>query len=316
MEVIFHLPGLRYNYPINMLFLSLLKQKPDFFREGIKIGSIFGEFPISLWAGGRLITNDQCDTKYVREVIKAINAQGVAVRYTYTNPLIEKEDLQDFYCNFCMQEADNNQNEVLVVSPLLEEYIRKYYPGYKINSSTCKEIKDISSLNKELNRDYNLVVLDYNMNNNWELIKQIEKPEKCEVLVNPLCVPNCKRRGEHYKNVAQNHRIELANRDLPPEKKIPLIPWHCEYGDNNCIYTIQDYSTYISPDDIYEKYIPAGFNNFKIEGRTANIFSLLETYCHYLIKPEYQGYIRIQMLNNLKASRIIVVNRPRPGIWP
>ena len=42
-----------------------------------------------------------------------------------------------------MKVADNGMNEVLVVSPILEEYIRKNYPGYKVNSSTCKAIKDI-----------------------------------------------------------------------------------------------------------------------------------------------------------------------------
>lgn len=316
MDVNFHLPGLRYNYPLNMLMLSLLKQKPEYFREGVKIASFFGEFPLSLWAGGRLVVGDQCDTQYVRNVIKNINAQGVPVRYTYTNPLIEKEDLEDFYCNFCMQEADNGMNEVLVVSPVLEEYIRKTYPRFKINSSTCKEIRDIDALNEELEKDYYLVVLDYNMNNNWELLKQVKKPEKCEVLVNSLCIPDCPRRGDHYKNIAQNHRIELENRKRPADKRLPGIPWKCEYGNKNCLYDIQGYSTFVSPEDIYEKYLPMGYNNFKIEGRTANLFSLVEMYCYYLIKPEHQGYVRIQLLNNLAASRVINVMKPRPGVWP
>ena len=316
MEVKFHLPGLRGNYPLNMFMLSLLEQKPDYFREGVKIASFFGEFPTSLWAGGRLIACDQCDTPYVRNVIKAINSKGVPIRYTYTNPILKEEDLDDFYCNFCMQEADNGMNEVLVVSPILEEYIRKNYPGFKINSSTCKEIRDIEGINKELEKDYYLVVLDYNLNNQWELLKQIKQPERCEVLVNAVCVPNCQRRGAHYVNVAQNHRIILENRNLPEEKRIPLIPWKCEYGDMNCIHTIQDYSTYVSPEDIYEKYVPMGFNNFKIEGRTANLFALVEVYCHYLIKPEYQGYIRLQLLNNLASSRVINIARPKPGVWP
>jgi hypothetical protein len=84
----------------------------------------------------------------------------------------------------------------------------------------------------------------------------------------------------------------------------------------NCIHTIQNYPTYVSPEDIYEKYLPMGFNNFKIEGRTANLFSLVETYVHYLIKPEYQGFVRIQLLNNLTNSRIINIMKPRPGVWP
>lgn len=54
---------------------------------------------------------------------------------------------------------------MLVVSPILEAYIRKNYPGFTINSSTCKEIRGIEGVNEELKKDYGLVVLDYNLNN-------------------------------------------------------------------------------------------------------------------------------------------------------
>ncbi len=310
-SVKFHLPGLRYNYPLNMYWLSLLKQYPQYFREGVEIASFFGSFPFSLWNGGRLISDDQCDPKFVINVIKSINAQGIPVRFTFTNPIITEEDLDDEFCNFCMKAADNGQNEVLVFSPILEEYIRKNYPSFKIDSTTCKEIKDIDTLNSELEKDYKYVVLDYNLNNKWDLLENIEHKDKLEVLVNALCIPNCKRRGDHYKNVALNQNIIKENKTLPPNKRKPLIPWTCEYGDKNCIYTIQEYSTHISPELIWEKYVPMGINNFKIEGRTANLFSLIETYCHYMIKPEYQGTVRLLLLRNLESSKIIQVNKPR-----
>lgn len=316
MVVNFHLPGLRQNYPLNMLVLNLLKMKPEWFREGVRIASFFGEFPTSLWNGGRPSNYDQCDAAFIRNVIKNINAQGVPVRYTYTNMLITEQDLQDPYCNFCMKEADNGMNEVLVFSPLLEQYIRENYPGYKINSSTCKEIRDINKLNEELKKDYALVVLDYNFNNRFEELEKIDDKERCEILVNSLCKPDCPRRGDHYKNIAKNQRILLKNRNHPKDKQIPLEPWYCEYGEYNCIHTIQDYSTYISPDAIWEKYVPMGFNHFKIEGRTANLFSLVETYCHYLIRAEYQGQARILILNNLAANKVLTINRPKPSHWP
>lgn len=109
MEVKFHLPGLRQNYPLNMLVLSMLKQKPEWFREGVQIASFFGEFPTSLWNGGRPSNYDQCDAAFIQNVIKSINAQGVPVRYTYTNMLLTEEDLADPYCNFCMQAAGSGQ---------------------------------------------------------------------------------------------------------------------------------------------------------------------------------------------------------------
>lgn len=316
MKVRFHLPGLRYNFPLNMMLLSMLEKYPHFFREGLEIGSFFGEFPTSRWNGGRFSNGDQCDARFVKEVIKNYNAHGIPVRYTYTNPLLNEHDLEDAYCNFCMKEADNGMNEVLVVSPVLEDYIRKAYPNFKINSSTCKEIKDMDALNEELSKDYSLVVLDYNLNNQFDKLEQIKDKEKCEILVNACCVPNCPRRGDHYKQIANQERITLKNRTMPPDKQIPVPGWYCEYGDKNTLYTIKDYPTYVSPDAIWEKYAPMGFSNFKIEGRTANLLTLVDTYAFYLMKPEYRDEGRLMLTMNLVHSKIITVNKPRPGKWP
>ena len=314
-EVRFHLPGLRYNFPLNMYWLNLQKQYPDYFRDGVKVVSFFGSFPFSLWNGGRLIVNDQCDAEFVKRVVSSINGKGIPVRYTFTNPLIKEEDLDDAFCNYCMKVADNGMNEVLVFSPLLEEYIREKYPSFKIDSSTCKELRDVDQLNAELEKNYRYVVLDYNMNNNWELLENIGHKEKIEVLVNALCIPNCPRRGDHYKNIAINQKIMEQNKKLPKERQKKIVPWTCEYGDRNCIHTIQDYSTYVSPEMIWEKYVPMGINNFKIEGRTANIFSLVETYAHYMIKPEHQGEVRVLMLKNLELAGVISENKPRPAVF-
>ena len=316
MRVKFHLPGLRYNYPLNMMVLDMLKKYPDFFRPGLEIASIFGEFPTSRWNGGRFCEGDQCDAGFIQNVVKAINDQGVPIRYTYTNPLLNQSDLDDAYCNFCMQVADNGMNEVLVVSPVLEEYIREKYPSYKINSSTCKEIRDINALNEELKKDYSLVVLDYNFNNQFDLLEKIERKDKCEILVNACCVPNCPRRGEHYRQIAKQQNIVLKNRKMPPDKQIPVPGWYCEYGDKNTYYSIQNYPTFVSPDDIWEKYVPMGFENFKIEGRTANLFGLIDKYAHYLMKPERRDEGRLFLTVNLENSKVIQVGKPRRGVWP
>lgn len=311
----FHLPGLRYNYPLNMFWVSLLETHPEYFREGVEIASFFGCFPVALWNGGRLIAHDQCDSEYIRNVVRCINEKGIPVRYTFTNPLITELDLDDPYCNFCMKVADNGMNEVMVYSPILEQYIRDKYPSFKINSSTCKEIKNAADLNEELNKDYQYVVLDYNLNNNWEFIDGLEHPEKLEVLVNTLCQPGCKRRGEHYRWIAKQQRNVLLNRFLPKEKQIPIETWECKYGEQNCIHTIQDYPAYISPEKIWNEYIPRGINNFKIEGRTGSLFSLIDTYCHFMLKPEKAGEARLLLIRNLQAAHIINVSMPKPAPW-
>lgn len=312
----FHLPGLRYNFPLNMLWISLLETHPEYFREGVEIASFFGTFPFSMWNGGRLIMNDQCDSAFVNGVVKAINSKGIPIRYTFTNPLVEETDLEDPFCNFCMDAANNGMNEVLVVSPLLEKYLRNKYPNYAYNSSTCKELKDIEQLNAELDKDYKYVVLDYNLNGQWDVIDKLHNKDKIEVLVNAVCEPNCKRRGDHYAYVGRNQKIIKMNQSLPKDKQIPVEPWYCKYGEHNCVHTIQNYSTVITPDEIWEKYVPAGINNFKIEGRTAYLFSLVETYCFYMIKPEHQGEVRLLMIKNLEQSKCFTINKPRPAQWP
>mgnify|MGYP003310897220 CR=1 FL=1 len=90
-----------------------------------------------------------------------------------------------------MQAADNGMNEVMIMSPILEEYLREKYPSYKFNSSTCKEIKDIDGILSELEKDYYMVVLDYNMNDRFDLLEQIpmEHRHRVELLVNTLCIP-------------------------------------------------------------------------------------------------------------------------------
>ena len=316
MSVRFHLPGLRFNYPINMLVVSMMRTYPEYFREGVETASFFGEFPTSKWNGGRYSGGDQCDSDFIRAVIKNVNAAGIPIRYTFTSPLITEADLSDPYCNFCMKEADNGLNEVIVVSPILEEYIRKNYPKFKITSSTCKEIKDMNVLNQELDKDYNIVVLDFNLNNRFDLLSQIKKKEKCELLANCCCVPNCPRRGEHYRFMANQERIALNNRKLPANMQQEIPKWYCEYGEKTSIYISKTYETHISPEDIWEKYVPMGFHNFKLEGRTANIFLLIDTYAYYFAKPEYRDEMRFVLTTNLEKNHVLMVNKPRRGNWP
>ena len=57
--------------------------------------------------------------------------------------------------------------------------------------------------------------------------------------------------------------------------------------------------TVLKVEELYNVYVPMGFNNFKIEGRTYHIFDVLETYIYYLVKPEWQNRVR------LKALRVI-----------
>lgn len=306
MRVRFHLPDFSGNFKLNLLFAEMLKHKPEFFREGVEIASFYGVFPPSIWNGGRT-QGGVVDKTFVKSVIKAFNDRGIPLRFTFTNPALEKKHLSDNFCNMVMSMADNGLNEAIVMSPLLEDYIRRNYPNYKLTSSTCKRITDPEKLKEELGKDYSIVVVDYDFNNNFEVLEKLPRKQDCELLVNACCEPNCPRRSAHYhsigvQQIAYNEHI----------KKYPNVPFDADKYDTehfrDCpfsqrgIFEIRKLRTHISPDDIWEKYVPMGFEQFKIEGRTASPVNVLETYMYYMAKPEYRDEARFTMLKSMENS--------------
>ena len=191
----FHLPECSNHASLNLTIAKLMRDKSPLIREDAQIASFFGS-PNLIWNGGRMMLTDYHPAQY-KELIKAYNAHGIPYRFTFTNPLITEEYLDDYDCNDMLDFADNGMNEVIVYSPVLEEYIRKTHPGMKITSSTCKCIRDINDVKAELARPYSLVVLDFNFNNDFEKLGMLtaEERKRCEILSNPVCRPGCTRRA-------------------------------------------------------------------------------------------------------------------------
>ena len=269
MKVRFHLPDFASQFKFNLVFVTMLKNCPQFFREGVEIASIYGTFPQSIWNGGRTVPG-RCGLDFAEAVIKTMNKHGVPLRFTFTNPVVEEKHLGDKFCNDVLKLADNGMNEVIVNSPLLEDYIRTTYPNYKITSSTCKRITDPEKLKEELEKDYSIVVLDYDFNNQFDILEKLPQKEKMEILVNACCDAACPRRTEHYRilgmqqiavceHMAKNTNERLNLRDYG----VPEM--YCKCADRT-ILDVKKLKNYISPDDIWEKYVPMGFNQFKIEG--------------------------------------------------
>lgn len=310
MRVRFHLPDFSGRFKLNLMFAEMLKGCPQYFREGVEIASFYGVFPPSVWNGGRPQPGI-VDKEYIRRVLKEFNNRGIPLRFTFTNPVLEKKHLDDPFCNMVMNMANNGLNEAIVFSPILEDYIRKNYPKYKLTSSTCKRITDIGKLNEELSKDYHIVVIDYDFNNNFEVLEKLPRKADCELLVNACCEPGCKLRSEHYATIGR--QMIAYNEHI---KKYPNMPFNsdvydkhnfknCPYGHRG-VFDIRNLRTHISPDDIWEKYAPMGFEQFKIEGRTASPINLIETYMYYMAKPEYRDEARFRLLKALENSHALM----------
>lgn len=307
MEVNFHLPNFieKFGGSINITLINMVKKYPQMFYDNIRIASVFDSFPL-IWNGGRMVVGymDMPTIKnLVPQYLYRFNSLGIPCRFTFTNPVLTEEHLKDIPCNAVLDIADNGINEVIVFSKLLEDHIRKTHPNMKITSSTCKQLRTVEEVNAELEKDYKLVVLDYNFNNDFDKLSRIDHKEKCEILVNAVCVPNCPRRGEHYRYIGQ-YQIDHCNyEELMKIKagKGKINEWQCPHMHNNA-YTRRSSPLNITPEDIYGKYVPMGFVNFKLEGRGGSFADLIEQYVYYLAKPEYKDAVRYNLMCSAAAA--------------
>ncbi len=304
MSINFHLPDFCGNYKMNLAFADAIKERPELFYDGVKIASSYGCFPPAAWNGGRAAVG-AVRRNFINFIIKEYNSRGIPIRYTFTNPLVTEKHLSDPFCNMITEAAANGLNEIIVNVPVLEEYIRKKFPQYPLISSTVKQIEDREQLLCELEKDYKLVVLDYNWNNRFDELEALPRKDKIELLVNSYCTPHCKRRRKHYEFLGEmqfelNRQVFGSERDMM--KPIPDRQFPCPNTDLN-FYDTLAFETHISPEDIYEKYVPMGFENFKIEGRLMHPVNILESYLYYLVKPEHRDRLRVDMLRALLGNK-------------
>ncbi|MCM1577826.1 MAG: hypothetical protein NC078_03385 [Ruminococcus sp.] len=294
MDIKFHIPDFMHHFRLNLTLAEYMRIRPEAFYPNVKIGSVYGTFPDMLWNGGRFLQG-QCDERVIREIINQLNRRGIALRFTLTNPMLKAEHIWDPYCNKILAMADNGLNEAIVFSPMLEDHIREKFPDMPLTSSTCKQIEDAQELERELERDYSLVVLDYNFNNNFDVLENLPHKEKAELLINPCCHPACKRRGEHYRSIGRSQIACFEIHGKNPNAHYQPEPFACECM-RKTLYQTTDSPLHISPEALYKKYVPMGYSNFKIEGRSVPDVNVLENYIYYMVKPEYKDEARLDML--------------------
>jgi collagenase-like PrtC family protease len=306
---LFHLGGLTVMYPLNFLLVSCMKQFPEKFEPDVTIKSMYGIFPPAIWNGGRdeigLTSRNQ-----IEKVFDMLDMAGVSIRFTFTSSLITEEMLADPFCNYLCERSTGLKIKpaVIVNSDILEKYIREKYPHFDIISSTCKCIRSAEDIDREMEKDYSLVVLDYNYCNNFEFLESIKQKDRIELLINCGCVPNCPVRKKHYKFHSQQ-QIDF-------NEYIKTNPWNTfDKGEfeGPCGFKINPFeamrhSTFVSREDLYGRYIPMGFNNFKLEGRTGHPFGVLEYYLYFFAKPEYRDELRFEFIDRLITVGMFTVN--------
>lgn len=274
-----NLPDFVANKPFYGAVVHMAQDYPEILRENTRIASVFGSFPWCVWNGGGLFRGYM---PYMREQMEETIAYynydlHIPLRFTFTNPVLTEMQLNDTYANIIAEVAHNGHNEILVTSPILEKYLRQNYPNYKY----CRSIIGSQNSNLEYINDYDLVVLQRKMNNDWDTLNSIpmELRPKVELLCTDPCPVDCPRIYSHYRDFGRA-TIEYKKNAHPcsMDSVKGLFPQHY----------MHQLPVYLSWERIAEEYAPKGFTQFKISGR-GTLAGALFAISDYLIKPEYKN---------------------------
>lgn len=288
MKAAFHLPGLFEFHDFYKVFLPLFHDHREWFYDWCEIGSIYGAPADCLWGGGRAGFGQNGIEK---DVLKLCQKWKIPARLTFSNSLLEEKHLNDKKCNslcslFSARHENQRKNGIIVHSDLLLAYLRVKYPEFDYISSTTKVLEDFTAFEAELNRpEFTWVVPDFRLNKNLEkmaFLPQILK-NKVEFLVNECCFEKCTQRKKCYENVSR----KMLGLECPDHK--------CNAPGNEEGYKFSKAMknpSFISLEDIQNTYMPMGFSNFKIEGRSLGSALILEFILYYMTKPEAQINVR------------------------
>ena len=284
----FSLPGFHEFEKLNLWIIDRYNYDRTIFFDSVIIDNIYGSVPNVVWNGGRNGPLYRLELDNIRKLFVKYKKRGVRLRITFTNCMLKEEHLCDKYANDILQLVDEMEFEITLSSELLESYIRNKYPSIPIISSTTKCILDIDELNREISKDYKLVVLDYRKNADELFLKKIKNPEKIELLLNEDCFSTCVQRKRHYRDISLN---------IIMEDKLPDTEIYCQ-GKYRNLYDSMDQKETIRNIDLYTYYSYLGFENAKIRGRRSDFYDVLESYMYYLIKDEYRDLIRLEVLQD------------------
>lgn len=285
----FMLPGFYEHFDLNLKLINMLRMNPEYFRDNTDIYAVYGNFQFCIFDGGRIFSHyNQCSLEKVEHIKDSFNSLNIPIRMVFTNNQLKEEHYYDIFSNMLLRACENEFNEIVISHAGLESYIKEKYPKYKLVSSTTKCLNKPDLLKEELKKDYKMVCLDYNLNKNMKMLKELsaEEVKKCEFLINPICGAACPNRAHHY---LLNSLFSLSyGRTYQMEQ--------C-YIHNTALHpSTLNQKVNLTPEEIYNIYEPMGFQYYKIEGRTWGDAELAITYVYYMVKPEYQNFVLSQLL--------------------
>lgn len=192
--------GLSCNIDQLAAFVFATETHPEWFHPNIKAVTVFDSFPQLPWNGGRHIEAEPVSFSAMEERVNFFNARGIGVHFTFTNTLLKETHLEDKRCNQILRAFENRLNGVVVYSQLLERYVRKTTPLYKIILSQSKLLWNKTQLTNAF-ADYDTVVISPEFNRDSAFLKQLPV-EKTMLIANNPCAPFCPLSRQHFDAIS------------------------------------------------------------------------------------------------------------------
>ena len=291
MKAYYHLPGLFEFHALYKAFLPLFYGRREWFYDWCEIGSIYGAPADCLWGGGRAGFGDASP----EEAVELTREYGISARLTFSNSLLREEHLADRKCNALCALFEQNgscENGVVICSDLLLHYLQEKYPGFYFVSSTTKVLTDFGQFEAELDRrEFRYAVPDFRLNRKFDRLNALpeDRKRKVEFLCNECCWFECPDRKACYENVSRKNLGE----DCPEHVCVsPQADRGYRFSD------AMKNPGFIGTGEIRKIYMPNGFSQFKIEGRSLGSAVILEFLLYYMTKPEYHLNVREEIYLN------------------
>ncbi len=282
MKAYYHLPGLFEFYELYKIFFKLFRDHREYFYDWCDIGSVYGAPADCLWGGGRVGFGDQ----KAEDVFALLREYGISARLTFSNSLLREEHLSDRKCNALCRMAAEGANGVIVASDLLTAYLQETYPELYLVSSTTKVQTKWEDFEAELNRsEYQYVVPDFRLNIQTDKMLWLtqSQKDKVELLCNECCSFGCPDRKKCYEDVS---RKSLGEEGPDHRCTSPLAERGYRFSD------AMENPGFIGIEDIQKIWLPGGFSNFKLEGRSLGSAIVLEFLLYYMTRPECRLKVR------------------------
>ncbi|MBQ9246697.1 hypothetical protein IJ182_10570 [bacterium] len=287
-------PNIEYVMPFlfnNDIFIPILN---ELLKDEINpIKYVYGSIQ-SAWAGGRpavlpisrLTTIDKYLSKFAKYNITPV--------LTWTNRNLDNDILNDEFSNELLDIVVKNNCNIIIASDKLYTHIKSRYKNAKLVASVIapsilhfsSDFDETKYYNQMLEK-YEVVVVrpEWTINNIDNIDKLLTAPNRIEVLINQVCVPNCPYAKEHYELIEKAVTNKISQEELN-SKWTNFCPREKVERNENVPDNIQTHSLFFD-DNIMNKLITQGVTKYKVQGRGNSFDEIAKTLHAFLFNNNY-----------------------------